>query len=183
MWYQLAATTPAQVAYAGAAFDANGYFGLVKGLTSGNSWTSGGYKSTYSFHNIGQWYAAQSGLSSFGIGSTSYLQCTQGTVPTQFNMQTATGTTPWGAINQFVAVLNEPVPYVTFFNGYGGDNKNQWAIAPAGSWVLYGTQPDISISTNNGATWIITSGTNSGNSNLDTRDLAVLPWGCGQRRL
>src|SRR5262249_14359213 len=43
----------------------------------------------------------------------------------------------------------------------------------AGSWLLWGTQPDVSISTNNGATWTIISGTAASNSHLDPRDISV----------
>ena len=85
-----------------------------------------------------------------------------------FDFVPVTGSPGWGAIDQFIRAYNAPVSYVT---GYGSDAINQWSIAPAGSWLLYGTQPDVSISTNNGATWTIVAGTTSSNSHLDLRDV------------
>ena len=63
-----------------------------------------------------------------------------------FDFVPATGSPGWGAIDQFVRATNVPVGFVTGYNS--SDADNQWAVAPAGSWLLFGTQPDVSLSTN-----------------------------------
>ena len=167
-WVQLAASTPAARAYSGAAFDVNGYFYINSGQGPSYSWNNDIYLSTYSINNIAQW--APSSLS-----IPSNLQCTQGTLPTTFDMLSTVGSTPWGTINSFVRVTQAPITYVTS----NSNGANQYGVAPAGSWFLYGNQPDVSLSTNAGATWVITSGTNSSNPYLDSRDLSVYPTGTG----
>ena len=171
-WVMLASSTPAARAYAAASFDPSGYFYINSGQGPAWTWNADVWKSGYSFNNIGLWgptLAPQLSLSAA-------LTCTIGTLPTTFDLQTTSGTVPWGAVDQFIRVTNQPIPYVT---GYGSDGKNQWGVAPAGSWLLFGTQPDVSVSTNNGASWTITSGTNSGNPFLDARSLSIFPTGTG----
>ena len=170
-WAQLAASTGVARAYSGVAFDVNGYLTINSGQGLSWSWNADVWKSTYSFNNIAQW--APTLVPSLTLASN--LQCTQGTLPTTFDMQSSVGSTPWGTINSYVRVTQAPITYVTGnING-----ANQWAVAPAGSWFMYGTQPDVSLSTNAGATWTITSGANSSNPYLDSRDLTVYPTGTG----
>ena len=142
-WTQLASSTGVARSYAGCAFDNNGYFYINSGQGPSWSWNPDVWKSTYSFNNIGQWASAV--LPSLTIPSN--LQCTQGTAPTTFDMVTTPGLAPWGVIDSFIRVTQAPITYVS---SYGADLANQWAIAPAGSWLMYGTQPDVSISTNAG---------------------------------
>jgi len=82
---------------------------------------------------------------------------------------TVTGNGLWGAVDQYIRPLNRPEAYVSGFNAT--DNTNNWAVAPAGSFLLWGTQPDISLSPDQGTTWWYVSGTTAGNSHIDARDV------------
>ena len=162
-WYQLAASTPITRAQGAAIFDPYGYFYVDSGRSAA-SWQSDVWKSSLSINNIGSW---GSSLIPGFVAPTSYA-CTQANIQYSFDFVSTPGSPGYGAIDQFIRVFNAPTGYVT---GYGSDNMNQWAVAPAGSWLIFGTQPDVSISTNNGAGWTITSGTANSNSHLDTRDI------------
>ena len=78
----------------------------------------------------------------------------------------------WGAVDTFLRPLNRPLPMVTGYNS--SDSDNQWAVAPAGSFLLFGTQPDVSVSPDQGTTWLYTSGTTAGNAHMDGRDINPL---------
>ena len=77
---------------------------------------------------------------------------------------------PFGAIDQWLRPLNQPITYVTQYQS--SDSDNAWTTAPAGSFFLWGTQPDISISTDF-VTWWYTSGTADTNSHIDPRTIPL----------
>ena len=164
-WYQLTSATPIARALGSGIVDPYGYFYVDSGRTATSWGVADVWKSTLSLNNIALWGPTYIP----GFTTPASFACTQGTPPVLFDFVSTAGSPGWGAIDQFIRVTNVPVPYVT---SYGTDNINNWGMAPAGSWMLFGTQPDVSISTNNGATWTITSGVASSNPHLDTRDIA-----------
>ena len=165
-WYMLSSSSAAQLAYAGTVVDPFGYFYVSSGEGNGYSWQWAVYKSTLSLNNIAQWGPTQ--VPGMVIPST--LACTQGTAPVIFDFIPTAGSPGWNAVDQFIRVTNTPMTYVVSNDAtYASDNQNQWGVAPAGSWVLFGTQPDVSISTNQGASWQILSGATSDNSHIDSR--------------
>ena len=142
-WYSLAPVTAIPRAMGAGIVDPYGYFYVDSGRTAAAWGVADVWKSTLSLNNIALW--GPSLISGFSAPAS--FACTQGTPPVVFDFVSTAGSPGWGAIDQFIRVTNVPVGYVT---SYGTDNINNWGIAPAGSWLVFGTQPDVSISTNNG---------------------------------
>ena len=169
LWYLVTSSTGTARSMAGTIIDPYGYFYIdsgwgVNAAGVGFSWLGDVFKSTLSVNNIASWGPQ---LIS-GFTAPASFACTQGQANVTFDFVSTPGSPGWGAIDQFIRVTNVPTNYVT---NYGSNNINDWATAPAGSWLLFGTQPDVSVSTNNGATWTITSGVASNNGHLDIRDI------------
>ena len=85
-------------------------------------------------------------------------------------VSTLQGNGIWGAVDQYLRPLNRPEAYVTSYNST--DSTNTWAVAPAGSFLLWGTQADITLSPDQGSTWWYVAGTTAGNpTGMDARDV------------
>ena len=96
------------------------------------------------------------------------LLCSSGALAQQSftftTVSTLQGNGLWGAVDQYLRPLNRPEAYVSAFNTTG-DSSSTWGVAPAGSFLLWGTQPDISLSPDQGTTWWYVAGTTAGSGN------------------
>ena len=74
----------------------------------------------------------------------------------QFNLSLFNGNLPFEVrVDSVIAVTRAPMAYT--------NSMAAIAVAPTGSWLLYGTQEDVWLSSNNGGTWSLLAG-QSGNS-------------------
>ena len=80
----------------------------------------------------------------------------------------------YGTADVGISVIPAPLVYeVPYTNSTYGTywQGNQWAVAPVGSWVLWGSNPDVLASTNQGQSWVAISGvTNAGFPNSTSLD-------------
>ena len=73
-----------------------------------------------------------------------------------FDFVSAGNTNGWGTSDVGLSITPAPIVYeVPYTNQSYGTywQGNQWAVAPAGSWLLWGSNPDVALSTNQGQSW------------------------------
>ena len=164
-------------------FDANGYLYLLFGQWANPvpyTWQTDAFKSTLSFNNISQW-ASSYGLT---LPSTPVAVNSSSSTPTggqystypkvvqqtcisltgapvaaagatfTWNQVTQTGQLPYSRADSTIAPITAPLLYPVVYQSNGLD----YAYAPTGSWLLWGTQQDVSLSTNQGQTWSLIAG-------------------------
>ena len=72
-------------------------------------------------------------------------------VSAQFNFTLFNGSLPFEArVDSVIALTRAPLAYTNSVNRIG--------VAPAGSWLLYGTQEDVWLSSSNGQSWTLLAG-------------------------
>jgi hypothetical protein len=164
-WQQLAATTGSQFAQAATILDANGYWYTFAGQTgpannTNYAWTNSGYKSTLSLTAISSW-AGQAGLTIPGSW-TGQANALPGLCPVLTSSSTASSSSGFN-----FSVISSSFPFEVRVDSTiqpvlaplaFTDAQNAIGIAPAGSWILYGTQLDVWISTTAGSSWSLLAG-------------------------
>ena len=184
VWVQLAASTSAGQSSQGTLlFDAAGYLYLFFGQYPGYNWITQAFKSTQTFASIATWgpqvnaslvipasfpLAINSSSTTFTnstfqtFAQQVQAQCTapSSSLPTAsagatytYTQQPAAGV--YSRAQSTIAPITVPLTYPVVYQSNGAID---WAVAPTGSWLLWGAQQDVSISTNGGGTWTVVSG-------------------------
>ena len=185
VWTQIAATTNVGAcSQSTIMFDGAGYMYIFFGQYPGYNWVTEAFKSTLSFNNIQTWgpqvnstFPAFPSTYPLAVNSSSqtfsapvyqtFPQLVQSTcTSSSSNLPVASAGSQFTYVQQpnagvysraastiapITAPLTYPIPYQS-------NNAIDWAVAPTGSWLLWGTQQDVSISTNFGQTWNLIAG-------------------------
>ena len=172
-WQQIASSTNSWFAEAATLFDANGYWYSFLGQTgppavaNAYSWSSSGFVSTLSFNNIASWTNPKLTIPASWTGANQPPRgfCANnftGPNNSSFNFMQLGGssTTFPSRVDSTIQPLIVPSAYTDTYGRIG--------YAPAGSWLLYGTQNDVWISINNGFAWSLLAGLT--NNNLPGND-------------
>ena len=161
-WQQLAATTGSLFAQAATVTDSNGYWYTIAGQTgpannTNYAWTNSGYKSTLSLTSITSWASTVSvSVPSTFKAATVYSSPNPCAANPNFVFNLITANYPFEArVDSVIMPTMAPMAFT--------DSGNNIGVAPTGSWLLYGTQEDVWLSSNNGGTWSLLAG-QSGNS-------------------
>ena len=185
VWAQIAASTNAgQCSQGTLLFDAAGYLYLFFGQYPGYTWVTQAFKSSQTFANIATWGpTANASLSipatfplAVNSSSVTFVNSTFQTFAQQVQAQctassglpTATAGAQFTYVQQpnanasvysraqsTIAPITVPLTYPVVYQSNGAID---WAVAPTGSWLLWGAQQDVSVSTNQGVTWNLVSG-------------------------
>ena len=178
-WYLLAANTAAgNRSQSTLIFDMQGYLYLFFGQESGYSWVTDAWKSNLSFNlsSLATW--GPQVVSGLTVPTTALAVNSSCSTPTSNSYITypilvsqtcaksvAVGSGPFnytevslGGVYSRADSTIAPTTAPMFFPVVYQSNALDWALAPTGSWLVWGAQQDVSLSTDFGTTWNVISG-------------------------